>query len=149
MDQQANKANEPCDSNAITGFKGGSGELAAKEKDRVMVNGIEHPGVLRELDQNSAVFKVQMCDKNTSGGKWKRRVGSTSKKGRNEGGDDQRQAGIQTVCTGKRGFCLRDEDEDLGMDNQLCKKQKLEGESIIIYHKLMEEASHERPQVDQ
>lgn len=84
----------------------------------------ENSGALRELDQNSAVLEVQMCDKNTTRGKWKRRLASTSKKGQNEGGGEQKKAGIRNVCHGKRVFCLRDEEEALEMDNQAGKKNR-------------------------
>lgn len=44
-------------------------------------------------------------------GMWKRRIGSKSKKGLDEGNEETRQLETKKVSMGKRGFNMIDEDD--------------------------------------
>lgn len=83
------------------------------------------------------------------GERGKRRIGSTCKKKLSEGGEEQGKKGMRPVSSGKRGFCLLDEEDSQEKDNHEGKKQKLKEESMIICHNLVEEVSHKWPQRDQ
>lgn len=61
--------------------------MASEENVTDGVRSGENSRVLQELDQNNAVIEAQMRDRKTTGGTWKRRIGSTYKKGLSEGGE--------------------------------------------------------------